>query len=600
MFPETDSARARGAARRPASLTAALLGVVGPLALLGGCGAADSEPEASESRFSASWRFDGAGDAVVADRGMVVSTDPLASDIGIEVLEAGGNAADAAVAVAFALAVVNPEAGNIGGDGFLVVRMANGEAVALDFRCRAPLAAHRDMYLDDEGNVTEDVLVGHRSVATPGTVAGMGELHTRFGRLPWATLLEPAISLADGFEVHQRFLRPYGERLIGMLRRFPTSAAQFLPEDGQPPALGETFRQPELAETLRRIAAEGADEFYRGKTAELIVAEMERGGGLVTREDLASYTAPWREPIVFPYRGHTVISMPPTSSGGVTLAQIANILSRHDLGALGFGSPETIHLQVEAWRRAYADRNHRVADPEFFDVPVALLTSMDYADQRAATISPDAATPSSEVGPAEWPPAESEDTTHYSIVDSEGNAVSVTTTVNSFFGSKVTVAGAGFLLNNDMDDLAAKPGTPNQFGLVQGENNAIAPGKRMLSSMSPSIVLDPNGELFMVTGTPGGATIITSVFQTLSNVVDHGMGVVAAVEAPRVHHQHLPDQIFHEPGGLAPETVAALEALGHTVVVAGRLQADIQMILVEDGRLTAWSDPRRGGAARGY
>lgn len=599
MLHEADSARARRPVRRLAAPPAALFAVAGLLALLSACRGADPEPAAPESRFPASWRYDGAGDPVAADNGMVVSTDPLASEIGIEILEAGGNAADAAVAVAFALAVVNPEAGNIGGDGFLVVRTASGEAVALDFRCRAPLAAHRDMYLDADGNVTEDVLVGHRSVATPGTVAGMGELHARFGRLPWAALLEPAIALADGFEVHQRFLNPYGERLIGMLERFPASAAQFLP-DGQPPALGDTFRQPELAETLRRIAAEGADEFYRGKTAELIVAEMERGGGLVTREDLASYTAPWREPIVFSYRGHTVISMPPTSSGGVTLAQTANILSRHDLGALGFGSPETIHLQVEAWRRAYADRNHRVADPEFFDVPVALLTSMDYADQRAATISPEAATPSSEVGPAEWPPAESEDTTHYSIVDAEGNAVSVTTTVNSFFGSKVTVAGAGFLLNNDMDDLAAKPGTPNQFGLVQGENNAIAPGKRMLSSMSPSIVLDPDGELFMVTGTPGGATIITSVFQTLSNVVDHGMGVVAAVEAPRVHHQHLPDQIFHEPGGLAPETVAALEALGHTVVEAGRLQADIQMILVEDGRLTARADPRRGGAARGY
>ena len=600
MRYEADPAPAPRPVRRLAVFSVAALAVIAPLALLAGCAGADSEPTAPESRFPAGWRYDGAGDPVAADHGMVVSTDPLASDIGIEILEAGGNAADAAVAVAFALAVVNPEAGNIGGDGFLVVRMATGEAVALDFRCRAPLAAHRDMYLDAEGNVTEDVLVGHRSVATPGTVAGMGQLHARFGRLPWAALLAPAIALADGFEVHQRFLNPYAERLIGMLRRFPASAAQFLPADGQPPALGEVFRQPELAETLRRIAAEGADEFYRGKTADLIVAEMERGGGLVTHEDLASYTAPWRDPIVFSYRGHTVISMPPTSSGGVTLAQIANILSRHDLGALGFGSPETLHIQVEAWRRAYADRNHRVADPEFFDVPVALLTSMDYADQRAATISPEAATPSSEVGPAEWPPAESEDTTHYSIVDAEGNAVSVTTTVNSFFGSKVTVAGAGFLLNNDMDDLAAKPGTPNQFGLVQGENNAIAPGKRMLSSMSPSIALDPDGELFMVTGTPGGATIITSVFQTLSNVVDHGMGVVAAVEAPRIHHQHLPDQIFHEPGGLAPETVAALEALGHTVVEAGRLQADIQMILVEDGKLTSWSDPRRGGAARGY
>ena len=544
---------------------------------------------------------------------MVVTTDELASQVGVDVLRSGGNAMDAAVAVMFALAVVNPEAGNLGGDGFLVLRTAAGEAAALDFRARAPFASTRDMYLDDDGEVTEDVVVGHLSVGVPGTVDGMWEVHRRYGRLEWATLLDPAIELAGGFPVRPRFLNSLGDAMVAALQAFPASAEQYLPRGGRPPAVGDTLRQPDLARTLRRLRDLGRDDFYRGETADLILAEMERGGGILTRRDLAEYRAVWREPVAFEYRGHTVISMPPPSSGGVTMAETAGMLERYDLAAHGWQSAQAIHLHTEAWRRGYADRNHYLADPDFVEMPLERLTSAAYARERGATISPDAATPSSEVGPglegapgetgappSATVPEEGENTTHYSIVDAEGNAVSVTTTVNSWYGSKVTVTGAGFILNNDMDDLAAKPGSANQFGLVQGENNAIEPGKRMLSSMSPTIVLGPDGELDMVTGTPGGATIITTVFQTISNVVDFGMDVVEAVQAPRVHHQHLPDQIFYEAGALTPETVSRLEALGHVVVERGGLSGDVQMIVVVDDLLTAWSDPRRGGRALGY
>ncbi|HSH74474.1 MAG TPA: gamma-glutamyltransferase, partial [Longimicrobiales bacterium] len=385
------------------------------------------------------------------------------------------------------------------------------------------------------------------------------------------------------------------------LSDFPASVAQFLPRGGQPPEIGDTLRQPDLAATLRRIRDRGRDGFYLGETADLIAAEMERGGGIITLEDLASYEVAWREPIVFGYREHTVISMPPSSSGGATMAEMAHILDRYDLTALGFHSPATIHLYAEAWRRAYADRNEYLADPDFVDVPLDRMTSPEYAAERAATISTSAATPSSAVAPGIEPArSESRNTTHFSILDARGNAVAITTTLNSLYGSKVTVAGAGFLLNNEMDDFSALPGSPNQFGLVQGEQNAVEPGKRMLSAMTPTIVLAPDGSVRIVTGSPGGSTIITTVFQTISNVLDFGMDVVQAVNAPRVHHQHLPDQIFYERSGLDAATVRALERLGHTVVERDGVSGDVQMILVEDTLLTAWSDPRRGGRAIGY
>ena len=573
-------------------------------ALLLALTAAACSPEAPRPdpvAFPAGWPYDPAQAPVTAERGMVVTTDELASEVGLEILRSGGNAVDAAVAVQFALAVVNPEAGNIGGGGFLVLRTADGNTAALDFREKAPLAATRDMFLDAAGNLTDESVVGHLAAGVPGSVAGMWAAHERFGSLPWPDLVEPAVALAEGFEVRPRFLGSLGTSMIEALSAYGASARQFLPRDGQPPEVGDTLRQADLAATLRRIRDHGPQDFYAGRTAELIVAEMQRGGGIITLDDLASYQAQWREPIAFPYRGHTVISMPPSSSGGATMAEMAGILERYDLGSMTWHGPEMIHLYAEAWKRAYADRNHYLADPDFVDMPLERMTSAAYAAERGATISQAAATPSAEVAPGLGPASsEGDNTTHFSIVDGDGNAVAVTTTINSFYGSKVTVAGAGFVLNNEMDDFAAKPGTPNQFGLVQGENNAIEPGKRMLSAMTPTVVLAPDGSLLMVTGTPGGATIITTVFQTISNVLDYGMNVVQAVSAPRVHHQHLPDQIYYEEDGLDDATVAALEALGHTLVERGGISGDVQMILMADGVMTAWSDPRRGGKALGY
>jgi gamma-glutamyltranspeptidase/glutathione hydrolase len=532
---------------------------------------------------------------------MVVTTDELASQVGLDVLRAGGNAVDAAVAVQFALAVVNPEAGNIGGGGFMVVRLADGTAAALDFRETAPLAASRDMYLDAAGNATNGSLEGHAASGVPGSVAGMWAAHRRFGTRAWAELLEPAIRLANGFEVRERLVSSLDGSRVRLLTQYAASAALFLPRDGRPPELGDTLRQSDLAATLERIRDRGADGFYRGRTADLIVEEMQRGGGIITHEDLAAYEAAWREPIEFRYRGHTILSMPPSSSGGATMAEIALILERYDLAGLGWHSAEAIHLYAEAWKRAYADRNEVLADPDFVDMPLARMTSADYAAERATTISLARATPSMEIAPGlVSSPREGANTTHYSIVDAAGNAVVVTTTLNSLYGSGVTVTGAGFLLNNEMDDFSVQPGTPNQFGLVQGERNAIEPGKRMLSAMTPTIVLAPDGSLKMLTGTPGGSTIITTVFQTISNVLDYGMDVVEAANAPRVHHQHLPDQISYERGGLDPETVRALEALGHRVVERNGMSGDVQLILIEDGRITGWSDSRRGGRAIGY
>jgi gamma-glutamyltranspeptidase/glutathione hydrolase len=513
-------------------------------------------------------------------------------------MERGGNAVDAAVAVSLSLAVVNPEAGNIGGGGFMVVRMADGTAVALDYREKAPLAATRDMFLDGERNVTDKSVVGHLAAGVPGSVMGMWEAHRRFGTLPWADLVEPAASLADSFEVHERFRDNIVSSEPG-LRRFEATAATFLP-GGRIVELGETFRQPQLAATLRRIRDQGPDGFYAGETADLIVEEMKRGEGLITHRDLREYRAVWREPIEFRYHGHTILSMPPSSSGGATMAEIANILEPHDLGDLPWHSGEMVHLLVEAWKRSYADRNAYLADSDFVDIPLQRMTSKAYAIERGADIS-ERATPSTDVGPGLGPPAESENTTHFSIVDVDGNTVVVSTTLNSFFGSKVMVTGAGFVLNNEMDDFTAKPGVPNQFGLVQGANNSVGPGKRMLSAMTPTVVLRPDGELFFVTGSPGGATIITTVFQTIVNVVDYGMNVAQAVNAPRVHHQHLPDQVRYEQGGLSPEVVSDLEARGHTMLERGGISGDVQAIMVmPDGTLEAAADPRRGGAAAGW
>jgi gamma-glutamyltranspeptidase/glutathione hydrolase len=556
--------------------------------------------------FPAGWAFPaGSITPVTATGGMVSTTDRVASEVGAEILRRGGNAVDAAVATHFALAVVNPEAGNIGGGGFLVARMADGTVASLDFREAAPRAATRDMYLDAQGNLTGRSLVGHLAAGVPGSVAGMWEAHRRFGSLPWAELVQPAVALAEGIVVHERLagsLRSYEQRL----RRFPATAAAFLPE-GRAPRVGERLVQRDLAETFRRIARDGKDGFYRGRTAELVEAEMRRGGGIMTREDLARYEAKWRDPVRFTYRGHEVISMPPPSSGGATMAEMLNLLEGYDLRSMGFLSPAHVHLFAEATRRAYADRNTYLADPDFVPQPTARIASDAYADERRRDIRADRATPSAEVRPGLGAApagagirAEGTHTTHYSIVDGQGNAVAVTTTINSLYGNLVTVTGAGFLLNNEMDDFSAKPGTPNQFGLVQGEANAIQPGKRMLSAMTPTIVLDPSGRVRLVTGTPGGSTIITTVAMMVSNVVDWDMDAATATAAPRLHHQHLPDTLRYERGGLTAETAASLRAMGHAVSERGGYQGDTQTIIVlPDGVLSGVSDPRRGGAAVG-
>ena len=562
------------------------------------CGGADGAP-AREISFPAGWPYAADAEPVRGSRAMVSTTDRYATRVGVDVLRDGGNAVDAAVAVAFALAVVNPEAGNIGGGGFLVARMADGTTVALDYREKAPFAATRDMFLDEEGNLTDRSVVGHLASGVPGTVMGLWQAHQRLGRLPWERLVDPAVELAEGLTVRERLaasLRRYQERL----RLFESTAETFLP-GGRPPAVGETFRQPELAATLRRIRERGAEGFYSGETADLIVAEMERGGGIISHRDLEEYAAAWREPLRFEYRGHRVISMPPVSSGGATMAEIANILEGWDLGSMEWHGPEHVHLMAEAFKRAYADRNTYLADPDFVDVPLERMTSETYAAERRASISRHRATPSGEVGPGLGAPDTGEHTTHFSVVDPDGSAVSLTTTINSSYGSRVTVTGAGFLLNNEMDDFAAKPGTPNQYGLVEGEANAVEPGKRMLSSMTPSIVLDASGNLFLVLGTPGGGTIITTVFQTISNVVDFGMTGVQAVHAPRVHHQHLPDQLRFEAGGLPQAVVSRLEAMGHRMSERDGFSGDVQAVMVlPDGSLVGVSDPRRGGAAMGY
>lgn len=569
---------------------------------LGACQPAEDETTAA--RTSAvfgvpDWPYSSVQAPSAGENGIISTTDLYASQVGLRVLRLGGNAIDAAIATSFALAVANPEAGNIGGGGFMVVRLADGSVASLDYREKAPLAATRDMYLDENGDLTDRSVIGHLAAGVPGTVMGMWEAHQRYGTIPWAELVQPAIDLAGGIVVSERLSQSI-EGASNAMSQFAGSAATFLP-GGAAPAAGDTFSQPDLAATLSRIRDLGPNGFYAGETANLIVAEMQRGGGIITRQDLATYTAEWRDPISFTYRDYTLISMPPSSSGGATMAAMANMLERWDVNALGYHTPQMVHLFAEVWKRSYSDRNEYLADTDFVDVPLERMISKEYAAERASEISLSRPTPSLEVGPGLSPIESGGNTTHYSIVDAQGNAVSVTTTINSWYGSKVTVSGAGFVLNNEMDDFAAKPGTPNQFGLVQGERNAIEPGKRMLSAMTPTIVLDPEGELFMVTGTPGGSTIITTVFQTISNVVDFGMNVVQAVHAPRIHHQHLPDQIFYELGGLTPETVAALEAMGHTVVERDGISGDVQAIIrLPDGLLTAASDPRRGGTALAY
>lgn len=525
--------------------------------------------------------------------GMVVTDNAIASNVGRDVLASGGNAADAAVATAFALAVAYPTAGNVGGGGFAVTRM-RGEVRALDFRETAPAAATRDMFLSADGKPKPEARDGIKSVGVPGSVAGLWELHRTLGskKKTWKELLAPAIKLArDGFVVDDAFLSTleFGAK---RLEKHPVSAALFLP-GGAPPAKGSTFKNPELATVLERIE-KGPSGFYEGPTAAALVKQMKEEGGLITLADLKKYQAKWRKPIEFTYRGHKITSMPPPSSGGVTLAMIAHILEGYELGKLEHQSPEQLHFVFEAMRRAYAARNAKLGDPDFVKMPVDELLSEKWAKEQRATILPDRATPSSEIAAAPAS-ASGPHTTHFSVVDANGDAVALTTTINWWYGSGVTVKGGGFVLNNEMDDFASVPGTANGFGLVQGEANAIAPGKRMLSSMAPTIVTGPDGKVLVVAGGAGGPTIITAVWQQLSNVIDFGLDIGAAVSAPRFHMQHLPDEVIFEKHGLAPSTAKRLEAMGYTFKERGHL-ADAPAIGRAGAEWVGAAEPRRVGS----
>ncbi|HEX7048741.1 MAG TPA: gamma-glutamyltransferase [Longimicrobiales bacterium] len=536
---------------------------------------------------------------VRAAHGMVVSANPLASRAGIEVLKRGGNAVDAAIATGFALAVTHPTAGNIGGGGFMVIRFPDGRATAFDFREKAPLAAHPEMFLDEAGEYSyERHHASHLAVGVPGTVAGFALAHERYGNAAWADLVQPAVDLAaDGFAITPALARSMAA-VLPRMAPYPASVAKFS-KDGEPYDAGEIFRQPDLARTLERIRDHGRDGFYRGETAHLIAAEMERGGGLITEEDLARYQAKERTPIRGTYRGYDVIGMPPPSSGGIAIVEMLNILEGYDLSAMGHNSPVYIHHLAEAMRRAYRDRARYLADTDFAEVPIEHLTSKPYAAELRATIDPKRATPSApeDVALAH----ESRQTTHYSVVDANGMAVAVTYTLEQGYGSKIVVPGAGFLLNNEMGDFNAAPGMTTTDGRIGTGPNLARPEQRMLSSMSPTI-LAKDGELVAVVGSPGGRTIINTVLQVVLNVIDFHMNIQEAVNAPRIHHQWLPDRISIEADGVAPDVVAALEGMGHTVRMGGR-QGSAHCIMIDPatGERLGAPDPRDAdGAAVGY
>jgi len=547
------------------------------------------------ARLAPEWPLGHRVREVMGEHAMVVTSHPLASELGVEMLRRGGNAVDAAVAVAFALTVVHPVAGNIGGGGFMVIREHDGRVNALDFRETAPSGAVHDMYVDSSGNVKQSSLTGHLSVGVPGSVAGLFEAHRKLGKLPWRELVAPAIRLAregyllDGPRSHQ--IAREAERLA----RFPASRAQFL-VDSAAPAPGTRFVQPDLARTLELIADSGPTVFYRGRIAELIVREMTRGGGLITRQDLAGYRPKWRDPIEIFYRGYTIYTMPPPSGGGVTLAEMLNMMEGYGPPLPPFGSPRLMHLQTEVMRRAYLDRNTLLGDPDFASLPLGRLLSKWYAATLRAGIDPEHATPTAPVAGMR---SEGTETTHFSIVDADGNAVSCTTTLNNDFGSAVTVTGAGFLLNDEMDDFSTAPGRPNLFGLVQGDVNAIAPGKRMLSAMTPAIVLDPAGHLFLLLGSPGGSRIPTAVYQVLSDMIDHEMPLASAVAAPRLHHQASPDVLYLETDGFVQPSIDSLTAMGHKVST-WNYKTEVNAVARTAAGWVGVADPRRGGGAAGY
>jgi gamma-glutamyltranspeptidase/glutathione hydrolase len=532
----------------------------------------------------------------VGVHGAVASAEPQASAIALEVLKSGGNAVDAAVALAFALAVTHPSAGNIGGGGFMLLRTATGESFAIDYRETAPLAASRDMYLDAKGQMTDGGVIGARAAGVPGTVAGLELAHLRFGSQPWQELLAPAIKLArEGHVVDASHAKSLA-RAVAQMRAagFESSAKVYCDEKGTPISEGQLWKQPELAQTLTQIAA-SARNFYEGPLAATIVQQMQAVGGLWTARDLAEYKAVLRTPLQFDYRGNTIITMPPPSAGGIVMRQVLYASEHLDFAKYPMRSAEAFHLYIEAVRRAYADRNTWIADPDFTKVPVAGLIDPDYIASRMRDIDPSHATPSSRVG-AGRPRAESTETTHFSVVDEHGNAVSNTYTLNGGFGSRLVLPGTGILLNNEMDDFASDPGKPNAYGLVQGELNKIEPKKRMLSSMSPTIIVKDK-KLRAVLGTPGGPTITTTVIQLVRDLLDYNVTLDVAVREGRVHHQWLPDQVFVEPR-VEVGLVEGLRAMGHTVVVSpmGHIgHADCIEVDPATHGLRAVADVTRGG-----
>jgi gamma-glutamyltranspeptidase/glutathione hydrolase len=557
--------------------------------------AAPAIPARRPAPFPDAWRFAaGEGGATFGAHAMVASNSALASEAGVEVMKEGGNAVDAAVATGFALAVTYPAAGNLGGGGFSVIHMADGRTAALDYREVAPLAASRDMYLKP-GVAPDASITGPLASGVPGAVAGLTAAQARFGRLPLAKVMAPAIRLAEqGFLVDSALMRGF-QYDSARFAPFASSVAAFYP-GGHPPAYGSRFRQPDLARTLRRIAERGAAGFYEGETAALVEAEMKRDGGLITREDLARYRPVWRDALVVPYRGYTLVTMPPVSSGGTTIAETLNVLETYD-SLPPFGSTAYVHLLGSAYQRAFVDRNSKLGDPAFVRVPVAELTSKPYARRLRATIDPARYTPTGALPVAMG--NEKTQTTHYAVVDADGNAVSTTTTLNNGFGSAVTVGGAGFLLNDEMDDFAAHPGKPNMFGLVEGTQNEIAPGKRMLSSMSPTVVLDPKGKLLLVVGAAGGPTIITATSQVILNVIDSRMSLADAMRAPRLHHQALPDSLIVERDGLRPAVRDSLAAMGWSFIERGAI-ANVNAVMRVNGGWEGMHEPRSGGGAVGY
>jgi len=543
--------------------------------------------------FPAGWRFPAGAHATFAPHAIVASNNRLAAEVGAEVMKQGGNAVDAAVATGFALAVTFPEAGNLGGGGYMVIRMADGRTAALDYRETAPLAATRDMYVGANGKLTGESVIGPKASGVPGAVAGMIEAHRKYGVLPISRVLAPALRLAsEGFLVDSTLFRSLsGEnyRIGGF-----TGKSVFFP-NGVPLPIGSRLVQPQLARTIRLITDSGSTVFYRGSIADSIAAEMQRSGGLITKEDLARYRPIWRRPIHSSYRGYSLISMPPSSSGGTTVTELLNILEAYGRPS-PFGTAERIHALASASQRAFIDRNSKLGDPGFVKIPLSTLTSKAYAKAIAKTISHDHADPTTRLLSNV---REGNETTHYSVVDRFGNAVATTTTLNDLYGSGVFVSGAGFFLNDEMDDFTASPGIPNMFGLIQGAANSIAPGKRMLSAMSPTIVLDPKGNLLLVTGARGGPRIISATSQIILDVIDHRMSLADAMSAPRIHHQSLPDSIRVETGGVEPAVLARLREMGHHVYELSGIASAASIMRVRGG-YDAMDDPRSHGGAVGF